>query len=151
MKADLAPYHISQNEPHISGTLGQAPHEIGVPVSAVGHIDPHAVTVSYQLLLQVAPYAVQHLKLKFVRRNVSLRRKLNGRRNHVLIVSRDAVIYTRAQEHLSELDVVRIDVGFLRERDRRRLFVRALTQSNPGAELQQFLSVLLAAKQISLK
>src|SRR6266478_7921514 len=100
MKADLAPYHISQHEPHIGRTLGEAPHEIGVPVSAVGHVDSHAVTVSYQLLLQVAPDAVQHLKLKFVRRNVSLPRELNGSRNHALIVSRDAVICARTQENL---------------------------------------------------
>src|SRR5437870_1972517 len=105
MKAHLAPYHVSQHEPYIGRTLGQAPHEIGVPVSAVGHVDSHAVTVSYQLLLQVAPYAVQHLKLKSVRRKVSLLSELNGRRDHVLIVSRDAVICARAQEHLRELDV----------------------------------------------
>ena len=62
----LAFDYISQNEPHVCGTLGKTAHEIRVPVAAIRNIDSHPISLSHQPFLQVSPYPVEHLKLKLV-------------------------------------------------------------------------------------
>jgi len=62
----LAFDYISQNEPHVCGTLGKTTHEIRVPVAAIRNIDSHSISLPHQPFLQVSPYPVQHLKLKLV-------------------------------------------------------------------------------------
>src|SRR5207253_6949503 len=105
--------HIPQHEPQVCGTLCQPPHEIGIPIPAIRNIDSHPIAVLHKFLLKVAPYAVQHLKLKLVRPYPLVFRKLPGWLNHLLVVSRYSVINARRKQHSHELDVVFIDVGFL--------------------------------------
>src|SRR5262249_47682415 len=57
-------YHVSRDEGHVRRTFGEAPHEIRVPLRTEGHVDPHSIAIVHQLLLEVAPHAVQHLKLE---------------------------------------------------------------------------------------
>lgn len=117
--------HVSQDEPHIRRTLGQAAHEIRIPVAPIRHIHSQSISVAHELLLQIAPYAVEHLKLELVRLDVLLVNKCAGRSDDVLIVSRDPVIDARGQQSFRELDVVFVNVVLFWERDGRRLLVRA--------------------------
>jgi len=55
------------------------------------------------LLLQIAPYAVEHLKLEFVGLDVLLADKYSGCSDDVLIVRRDPVIDSGRQQSLREL------------------------------------------------
>jgi len=59
------PQHLPGDEQHVRGALRQSPHEVRIPLRAKGNIHPKPITFAYQLLLQVAAHAVQHLE--FVR------------------------------------------------------------------------------------
>src|SRR5207244_4187662 len=88
----LASEHIPQHEPQVCRTLCQPPHEIGIPITAIWNIDSHAIAFVHELLLQVAPYPIQHLKLELLRPYPLNFGKLPGRLNHLLVMSRYAMI-----------------------------------------------------------
>ena len=67
-----------------------------------------------------------------------------------LVVGGDAVKDAALQQRARQLQVVGIHIGFLRERDLRRLLVRAFAQPDANALRQQIVHVLLAAIQIRL-
>src|SRR6185312_11046063 len=56
-------HQIFQQEQQIGGPLRQPAHEIGVPLRAKRNVYPHPPALAAQLFLQIAPDAVQHLKL----------------------------------------------------------------------------------------
>src|SRR5271165_6366601 len=66
----LLPKHISCDEEQVGGALGQSPHEVRIPLCAERDVHPKTVAFAYQLLLQVAAYAMQHLELIRRGRNV---------------------------------------------------------------------------------
>src|SRR3569832_2670105 len=55
---------ILQHEPHVRRPLGQPAHEVRIPVFSIRNIDPDVEPVARELSLQIAPDAVEHLKLK---------------------------------------------------------------------------------------
>src|SRR5947209_18039686 len=62
--AGSRPEQILQNEDGVSGALGQATHQVGIPFRPKGNVNPAAPAIFHQLLLQVAADAIEHLKLK---------------------------------------------------------------------------------------
>src|SRR5690606_16099628 len=60
--------HLAQdrvgNEEHVGGAFGEAAHEVGVPGVAERDVDADFVAVGDEALLDVPPYAVEHLELE---------------------------------------------------------------------------------------
>lgn len=55
---------VSDKEEDIRGALGQSPHEIRIPLTAKGDVHPDIVSLPRQLLLEIAPDAIDHLKFE---------------------------------------------------------------------------------------
>src|SRR6266481_10051884 len=51
-------------EEEVGGAFGEAAHEVGVPLGAEGDVDAHAVAFVGEAALEIAAYAVEHLKLE---------------------------------------------------------------------------------------
>ena len=64
------PQKVFGDEEDVRWALGQAAHEVGIPLGAERDIDPQALAFSHQLLLQIAANAMQHLKFVRVARNI---------------------------------------------------------------------------------
>jgi len=80
---------VADKKNNVCGALSQASHEIGIPVRAVGNVDADIVAIPSKLLLQIAPYAVQHLEFERVFRDISdLNEFLRGL-DYARIVSRN--------------------------------------------------------------
>src|SRR4051794_29466253 len=60
----LLPGDRAEEEAHVGRTLGQPPHEVAVPLVAVGHIDAEGVADLRETTLFVRPDAVQHLEFE---------------------------------------------------------------------------------------
>src|ERR1035437_1313814 len=56
----------AQEEHHVGRAFSQAAHEVRVPLATIGHVDPDPIARLDELLLQVAPDAVEHLELELV-------------------------------------------------------------------------------------
>src|SRR6185503_3648929 len=93
---DSALRQILQHKPHIRRTLGQPAHEVRIPVFPVRNIDPDIEPIARELSLEIAPHAVEHLKLKLFFPDSLASREVDSRINHLRIVRRDAVIDTAA-------------------------------------------------------
>jgi hypothetical protein len=59
-------HDVAGHEHEVGRALGQAPHEVRVPARPERHVHAHPVAVGHELLLQVAPDAVEHLELEAV-------------------------------------------------------------------------------------
>src|SRR5215203_2747660 len=77
----------AEDETDIGRPFAETSHEIRKPLPPERHVYPHPVALAGQGGLQVAPDAVQHLKLVLVDRALALRRVRAGGVEHVLIVS----------------------------------------------------------------
>src|SRR5256885_1125641 len=44
--------HAARDERDVGGTLGEAAHEVGIPLRAEGHVHSHAVAVAHERILQ---------------------------------------------------------------------------------------------------
>src|SRR6185437_16348384 len=55
---------ILQQESQVCRALGQSPHEIGKPITAVRDVDANAVAILDQSALQICADAIQHLELE---------------------------------------------------------------------------------------
>src|SRR4051794_5976915 len=55
-------------ERHVRRALGEAAHHVGVPLRAVGQVDPHGVAQPGEAQLLVRAHAVEHLELELVGR-----------------------------------------------------------------------------------
>src|SRR5476651_2231789 len=82
--------HAAGNEGDVGGALREAAHEIRVPLRAEGNVDANAVSVLHQRILQIATYAVEHLELVAVARDVLLFRPAFGFVDDRRIVRGDA-------------------------------------------------------------
>src|SRR5664279_1365792 len=129
----LLPEHVPCDEDHVGGALRQASHEVRIPLRPERNIDAQAVAFAHQLLLQIATHAMQHLKLIRGVRDVLRARELFYLGDDLLVVCGNAMEDAALQQRARQLQVVRIRVGLLGERDFRRLFVRALAQADANA------------------
>src|SRR5829696_974031 len=57
-------HQVREEEVEVGGAFGEAAHEVGVPLGAVGEVDAEAVAFGDDLLLEVAADAVEHLELE---------------------------------------------------------------------------------------
>ena len=92
----------AQDEQHVRRPLGQASHEVRVPLGAVRHVDPHPVALGHQPALEVAPHAVQHLELEAVRADAALARGGADALDHLRIVGRDARVGIGLEQALGQ-------------------------------------------------
>src|SRR4051812_33076718 len=57
-------HHAPRDERDVRRAFSQPAHEVGIPLRAERHIDTHAIALPHELLLEVAPYTVEHLELE---------------------------------------------------------------------------------------
>src|SRR6185503_3476782 len=53
IKVDSPLEHVLHHEPDIRRSLSQATHEVRIPVFSIRNIDPHVITVTCQLALEI--------------------------------------------------------------------------------------------------
>src|SRR5713101_3810510 len=148
--ASFAAEEVAYEKHQVGGALGQAAHEVGEPVAAVGDIDAHTIGIAHQLLLEIGADPIEHLELELVFGNAVLGDKVQRRRDHPRVVGGDAGIDTDREQMLHQPYIVLVYSGFLRKGDLRRLLVGALTQAHAAADTDQLPDVLLAAVEIRL-
>src|ERR1700674_3286723 len=90
--ADHLPEDISGEECDVCGTLCEAAHQIWVPLRSEGDVNPHAIPLAHELVLQIAPHSVQHLELEATGRDLSLLRESLRLSDDGFVVRRDAGI-----------------------------------------------------------
>jgi hypothetical protein len=88
---------VAQKEGEVSGTLGQAAHEVRKPVRAVGNVNAKPEAVSNKLLLQIGTNSVEHLELELFAADIFFASELLRCVNHGGIMSSDAMINPAGQ------------------------------------------------------
>src|SRR3712207_1398409 len=89
-RADHLAEHAPREERDVRGVLGEAAHEVRVPLRAEGDVDAHAVALAHELLLEVAAHAVEHLELVAVRGDALLLREALRLVDEALVVRGEA-------------------------------------------------------------
>src|SRR5258707_3768696 len=127
-------------EEDVGGALGEAAHEVGVPLRAEGDVDADAVALGGEAALEIAAYAVEHLELEGVLVDLVLVDEVAHLVDDGLVVGGDAAEDTFApgrigvgNHALHQVDVVGVDVGFGGERDVGALFVGSLAEANANS------------------
>jgi F-type H+-transporting ATPase subunit b len=103
-----------------------------------------------ELALQIAADTKQHLKFEMAAVDVALCGEGFCGRDHLFVVRGEAVVDGALQQHVAELYVVGVDVGFFGECDFGRLFVRAFAEANANALGDELLDIGLRSEQIRL-
>src|ERR1035437_92128 len=125
---------LAGNEREVCRTLREAAHEILVPLRAERNVDAQPVAVARELVLQVAPHAVQHLELEARALDAMLGGEGFRERDDFGIVRRYAGVAAALHQRLHACDVVAVDVGLLGKGDRRSEERRALAQPHAAVE-----------------
>jgi hypothetical protein len=99
-----------QDKQEIRRTLGQTPHQVGIPRLAKRHIDAQIVPLFDQLLLEIATNAVEHLKLEAIVANLLLTRELLDPIDDRVVVRGKAGIVAVAEQPPCQRDIVFIDI-----------------------------------------
>src|SRR5512138_559495 len=73
--ADDLAQHVARDEGDVRGPLGEAAHEVRIPLRAEGDVDAHPPPLAHDLLLEVAADAVEHLELEALGRDAALARE----------------------------------------------------------------------------
>ena len=84
--------------------------------------------------MQVGANAVQHLELEAVALDILLADEIERGANHGWVVRCDAMINPARQQDSHELHVVGVHVGFLGERDFRRLLISSLAKAQAATD-----------------
>ena len=134
----------------LAGRSARPAHEVGVPLAAEGDVDADVVSLGDELALQIAANAKKHLKFEMTAVDVALRDKGFGGRDHFFVVRGEAVVDRALQQHVAELYVVGVDVGFFGEGDFARLLVRALAEADANSFGDKLLDVSLRAEEVRL-
>ena len=142
--------HILGDEEDVGGALGEATHEVGIPLVAERDVDPNVVALGDELTLQIAADSEEHLELEAAAIDAALGDEGLGGSNHFLVVRGEPVINGTLQQHVGELGVVGIDVGFFGESDLGRLFVSAFAEADADAVGDDPLDVGLRTIEVSL-
>jgi hypothetical protein len=144
------PEQLPGDEEHVGGAFGEAAHEVGIPFAAKGDIDADVEALGDEFALQVAAYAEEHLELEMTATDVALGDEGFGGGDHVFVVGGEAVIDGALQEHVGELGVVGVDVGFFGEGDFGGFLVGAFAETDADAFGDELLDVGLGAVEIGL-
>ena len=127
-------------EEHVGGALGEAAHEVWVPLRAEGDVDADAVALGGEAALKVAANAVQHLELEGMLVDFVVVDEGAHLVDDGLVVGGDAaedapaVLRIVVSDHaLHQVDVVCIDVGLGGEGDIGTFFVSSLAETNANS------------------
>ena len=113
---------------HVGRALGQAPHQVVIPLAAEGRGGEHLVAAPDQLQLQVRADAVEHLELEAVAADPLTLREVDHPVDDALVVGGHRRVPLAPQRQLRQAQVVAVHVLLLRVRHRRRLEVGTLDQ-----------------------
>ena len=138
------------DEEHVGGALGEAAHEVGVPLAAEGRVDADVVALGDERALQIAADTKQHLKLEFAGCDVVRGGVGFGGGDHGGVVRCQAVVDAAGEQGAGEFDVVGVDVGLAREGDGGGLFVGAFAEADADAFGHEAVDVGLGAVEIGL-
>src|SRR5699024_449288 len=98
------------NEINILRTFSQSTHEIPVPIMAKRHIRTELVPFIGQLMLQLIPESVQHLKLKLLLGNTFSVRKLLHMINDAMVMRSNRRELPMNQMILYQLDKMLVNI-----------------------------------------
>src|SRR4029450_3127267 len=140
----------SDHESHVRRALTEPAHEVGEPVLPERHVDPDPVPFARQPCLQVAPDAVEELKLEALRRDRVSGGERRCRPQHRGIVGGDGGLDALGQQQLHDVDERGIDLLLLLIRDVTRLAIGALHQAYTRAKPVQASDVVHAGRKVRL-
>ncbi|CUR61440.1 hypothetical protein NOCA1240543 [metagenome] len=141
----------SEEEGEVLGLLGEAAHQVAVPLGAVGDVDAHRLACGRETLLLLGADAVEHLELVGPRAATEAARERGGDLDHPRVVGGDHRVALAAEQHLEAADVGLVDVDLLLEGDVLGLHVGALAQAHTGALVGEGAAVGLGAVQHRLQ
>src|ERR1035437_7842444 len=149
--AGKLPQDVSRHEDEVRRTLGETAHEIWIPLRAERHVDAQPVALTRELLLEIAPHAVEHLEFETRALDPLLGGKRGRDRDDGGIVGRDAQIGRALHQRLHAGDVVAVHVSLRRKGDVRGFEVRALAQPDAAVERDRALHVGQRAAERALQ
>src|SRR5207249_7177808 len=76
----------TEDEADIGRPFSQPTHEVRKPIAAERHVNPDAIPGGHERGLQIAPDAVEHLKLETGRRDLVFLRQVAGQPDHRRVV-----------------------------------------------------------------
>src|SRR6185437_9724149 len=126
-------HQVFGQEEDVGGALGEAAHEVGVPLGAEWGVDAEVVAFCYERALEVAADSVQHLELEAAFGDGFFLNEAFGGGDHGWVVGGDAVIDSAGEQSLGEADVVGVYVGLLWEGHGGRLFVGSFAEAQANA------------------
>jgi hypothetical protein len=155
-EGDLALEEVLCEEEDVGGALGQAAHEVGVPLGAEWNVDADAEAFGSELSLQVAADAVEHLELEGGFGDVVFADEVAHGFDDGFVVggeaAEDAFAVVREGGHaLHQLNVVGVDVGLHGEGDLWAFLVGSLAEANANSLPQETLDVSLGAEEVRLE
>src|SRR5271168_1251011 len=64
VEIDLVLEEVLDEEDDVGGALGEATHEVGVPLRTEGNVDADPIALGHQAVLEIAADAVEHLEFE---------------------------------------------------------------------------------------
>jgi hypothetical protein len=142
---------VLREEEDVRGALGEAAHEVGVPLGAEGDVDANAEALRGELALEVAADAVEHLELEGGLRDSLFGHEATDLGNDGFVVGGDAAEDGGGEHAPGELEVVGVDVGLGGEGYGRAFLVGSLAETDADALLEEASCVRFGAVEVRLE
>jgi hypothetical protein len=146
----LVAHDGTHQETDVRGTLGDSPHQVGIPSGPEGDVNPNPVPGPSQLLLQLPSYSVNQLDLEPLQARPFSLGGASGMSDEFRIVSCDGGVIPSLEEPVGHESVLLIDLSFSLKRDLGRFGVSTLNQPDPRRHIRQTLEIDGRAPQIGL-
>jgi len=141
----------AEEEHEVPRLLGQAAHEVAVPLLAVGDVDAHLVAAVGDALLLLGPDAVEHLVLEGLGGASVLGGQGAGDLDEPRVVAGDHRVPLAGHEDLEAAHVRLVDVAGGLVCHRLRLLVRPLAEPDPAALVGEVGTVRLGPVEVGLE
>jgi len=142
---------VLRQEEDVGWPLGEAAHEVGVPLRAEGDVDADAEALGDEGALEIAADAVEHLELEGGLVTAGLGDEVSHVVDDGVVVGCDAAEDAAGNELAHELDVVGIDVGLGGECEVGGFFVGAFAEADADALTEQAMGVGFRSVEVGLE
>src|SRR6266496_5914795 len=106
---NLSAQDVLRDKEGVRRTLGEAAHQVGIPLRPEWNVNAHTPPLFCKLGLEIATNSVQHLEFESRRRNSFSAAPMFDLVDDALIVSGEAMEDAAPDEVLRDLDVIGID------------------------------------------
>jgi hypothetical protein len=147
---------VFREKENVGGALGEAAHEVGVPLWTEGDVDADAVALGREAVLEIAANAVEHLKLEGMLVDlVGLDEGAHLVDDRLVVggdAAEDSFAVVRKGDHaLHQVDVVGVDVGLCGERDVGTFLVGSFAEADADSLPEEPVGVGVGAEEIGLQ